>query len=73
MIRRDFHGWFSQEVRREVDRIVADVRRRDGEETVEFITGRGPLRKLVISILSEYGISSHFQIGNDGVIVATIE
>ena len=74
MIKRDFHGWLLDDAIQEIHNIVGDVRNGSKTEHAEFITGNGVIKSDIISLLnSEYGIKTNAQLGNSGVLVATIE
>ena len=73
MITRDFHGYSLLEAEREIDDLVGMVRSQRARKSAEFITGRGVIRIAVMQRLKEYKIESHYQIANDGVVLATIE
>lgn len=72
MIRRDFHGWTVDNATQAVELIVGDIRMRAVTEDVEFITGHGPIRDAVFDLLTLYNLSPKQQLGNSGVIIATI-
>jgi len=74
MIKRDFHGWLAADALQEVHNIVGEIRNTSGREDAEFITGNGVIKtSLIIMLNHEYGIKTDSQLGNSGVVVATIE
>jgi hypothetical protein len=74
MIVRDFHGWYPDDVEKEVHAIVGNIRGKGKTDEVEFITGRGKFRVMVVEILRDiYGLSPVYKLGNDGAIIVTIE
>ena len=73
MIRRDYHGCISSEALLDVERIITQVRMRCGVEDLELIVGRGVIRTSAMALLKTYGLEPTLQLGNDGVILCTVE
>ena len=73
MIKRDFHGYLLDDAIHEVEMIIGDIRNSGRTESVELITGHGKIQIAVMELLNDYQISCNIQLGNSGVIVATIE
>lgn len=72
-IERDFHGLTVLEASRQLHQVISNVRMTLGSAHVFLIVGHGPIRDKMFEIYREYGISAQQDIGNAGVIVATIE
>ena len=72
-INRDFHGLTVLEASHELHQVISNIRRTLGSAHVFLIVGHGPIRDEVFEIYSAYGIDAHQDIGNAGVIVATVE
>ena len=71
---KDFHGFNITEAIKDIDLIVGDARLGKEATEAEFITGRGPIRNAIMDRLTyTYKLDPHYQFGNDGVIVVTIE
>lgn len=71
MIRKDYHGWLVEDAVRDVEMEIG--RARMGESTAaEFVTGNGAIKKAVIRILDDYGLTGRDQMGNSGVVVADL-
>lgn len=73
VIKKDFHGYYLDDALQEVELIIGKVRSQQKTEEVEFITGHGVIRKEIVKLLCEYGLEEHQDIGNSGIIIATIE
>ena len=73
MIKRDFHGYLLDDAIHEVEMIIGQVRSSGKTEEAEFITGHGKIQIAVLDLLNDYHINSSIQLGNTGVVVATIE
>lgn len=73
MCKYDFHSHRPSDVETIVHNVVGAVRLRKQPLHVEFITGRGSHRDLVMGILEEYNLSPSFKLGNDGVVVVEVE
>lgn len=72
-VERDFHGLTVLEASRQLHQIISNVRTRLGTAHVFLIVGHGPIREKMFDIYREYGIAAHQDLGNPGVIVATVE
>ena len=73
MIERDFHGYLLEDAIREVDLIIGDIRSRGATEEVKLITGHGAIQIAVLELFNDYHIPANIQLGNTGVVVATID
>jgi len=73
MIRKDFHGYLLSDAIQEVELIIGDIRNRGVTEQVEFITGHGKIQIAITELFNSYHISYNIQLGNSGVVVATID
>jgi len=73
MIERDFHGYKMHDAIHEVEMIIGDIRKRNVTETVRFITGIGIIQISISELLNSYHIGFTYQLGNQGVLIATIE
>ena len=69
----DFHGCKPYFVEQSIHSLVAAVRIANARTFVEIVTGRGSHRDLVMDLLKQYGLSPEYQLGNDGVIIVTVE
>lgn len=70
---RDFHGWTLDDAVQEVHNIVGEIRMKNSQANVEFITGHGIIREEIMTVLEAYDIPAQIQWGNSGVIVALID
>ena len=57
---------------REVELLIGRCRVDDVPQQAQFITGNGEIKKAVLRILDDYGLSGEEQWGNPGVIVVTL-
>lgn len=73
MIRKDFHGYLLADAIQEVELIIGDIRNRGVTEQVEFITGHGKIQIAITELFNSYHIAYNIQLGNSGVVVATID
>lgn len=72
-VERDFHGLTVLEASNKLHQVIGSIRSTLGSAHVFLIVGHGPIRERVLEIYREYGIAAHADIGNPGVIVATVE
>jgi hypothetical protein len=80
MIRKDYHGFTLEQAMQDLHELVGYVRGGAGwafggtiSTDAEFIVGHGVIRTELLNLLRTYGLSPTIQLGNNGVILCTIE
>ena len=73
MISKDYHGYPLKDAIDDLERVIGDVRLSGRSEHAEFITGYGIIRAAFHSILKVHGLDPAYKLGNEGIIVVTIE
>ncbi|KKM08141.1 hypothetical protein LCGC14_1726880 [marine sediment metagenome] len=73
MITKDYHGYPLNDAIDDLNRIIGEVRMSSRTEYAEFITGFGVIRAALHSTLKVHGLDPSYKIGNEGIIVVTIE
>ena len=69
----DLHGLNLEESLALVERLIGKIRLQGREGMLKFITGRGAIREELMRYFRQNNIDHGFELGNDGVINATID
>jgi hypothetical protein len=72
MIEEDFHGWTEADALRKFEEIVGHVRKYDGHEVANFITGNGAIKEAIRESARYQGLDARERIDNPGVLVVEI-
>ena len=72
MIEEDFHGCTEADALRKFEEIVYQVRKYDGHEMAEFITGNGVIKEAIRKEAMMHGLDARERIDNPGVLVVEI-
>jgi len=73
VISKDYHGIRVGDALDDLNRIIGEVRLSRRTEYAEFITGYGLIREAFHVNLRAHGLTPTYKLGNEGVIVVTIE
>jgi hypothetical protein len=69
----DYHEYTVADALAHAERYVSVVRIKRRTDDAEFITGFGEIRTQLMEHLKTLGLNPSYKLGNEGVIVCTIE
>ena len=69
----DLHGYTLEDAIKLVDKVIGNLRMQQKEEDVKFITGKGVIRWPLMDYLRDLGVEPRFELGNEGVIIVTVD
>lgn len=69
----DFHGMTVEEAEHRLELLIGEIRMEEDSEDVRLITGIGVIMNAFLQRLEAEELDHHIELGNNGVIIATIE